>query len=456
MKMPHRVSSLLLAVTLVFCHTAAGLSLREQLALAEKDEDTYAQIELIRRILDKEPGNGELREQLTDLWLSVEDYDMAESTVRDWKDAPESIRVSVLATVLFVRDQKKSEALALLEGYLARHPQDLEMIRQLASYLDGMGEDKKVVDLLSKAPGVETDAGLLVSRALARRKLQDFAGALKDFAAADKLDPEDESVVSNRPSFDRLRVALSGIDATGAVLAGKPDDLSARLSRAYWYLSTGFASGPASEDAEAARRIDPRSVAALVLFAEASKQAGRLSVRDAREKLGVDVSKPAPTLEVLERLRQYDGQLARNPKDISALLARARELSDSAQQYQLAMRDAEAVLAVDPGSGKARAAKISALAKLGRVEDAAAELRVLEAAKPPREVLAGALSDLVEAATSASQLDAALEYSDRAIKAKPEAQYYKQRAAILQRLERFADAEADLSRAQQIEKGGAR
>jgi fructokinase len=62
----------------------------------------------------------------------------------------------------------------------------------------------------------------------------------------------------------------------------------------------------------------------------------------------------------------------------------------------------------------------------------------------------------VEAAFGASQLDVALEYANRAIKAKPEARYYKQRAAILRRLERFTDAQADLSSAQQLEKEGSR
>ena len=453
MKMPRRASSLLLSVMLLQCHTAIGLSLRDQFALAKKDEDTHAQIELIRRILDGEPDDVELRERLAGLWLSVEDYDMAESTVREWTEAPESVRARVLGTVLFVRDQKKEEAVALLEGYLAGHPDDLEITRQLAGYLDEMGENQKAVDLLNKAPGVEEDAGLLVSRALARRKLQDFASALKDFAAAERLDSEDESVVRNRPSFERLRAALTGIDAASAILAGKPDDLSARLSRAYWYLSTGVASGPALEDAEAARRIDSSSVVALLLFAEASNQVGRFSARDALDKFQVDVSRPVPALQVLDRLSGYDGQLAKNPKDISALLARGRELGNNAQQYRLAIRDAEAVLAIDPGSAKARAEKIFALVKLQRVDDAAAELRVLEASKPPREVLAGSLSALVEAATGASQLEAALEYANRAIKAKPEAQYYKQRAAILQRLERFADAQADLSHSQQLEKG---
>ena len=108
MKLTRRVSWLLfLLILAVLCRAAVALSLPEQLALAEKDEDTHAQIEVIRRILDEKPDDDELRERLADLWLSVEDYDMAESTVRDWANPPESVRVPVLAAVLFVRDGKR-------------------------------------------------------------------------------------------------------------------------------------------------------------------------------------------------------------------------------------------------------------------------------------------------------------------------------------------------------------
>ena len=113
-------------------------------------------------------------------------------------------------------------AVASLEGFLAEHPDNLEITRQLAGYLSGMGEDQKVVDRLSKAPGVDNDADLLVSRALARRKLRDFSGALQDFAAADRTDPENEDVVGNRPSFERLRAATAGIDGVGAILRATP------------------------------------------------------------------------------------------------------------------------------------------------------------------------------------------------------------------------------------------
>jgi tetratricopeptide (TPR) repeat protein len=452
MKMRYRVLSLLLVLTLAFCHTAAGLSLRDQLALAEKDGDTYAQIELIRRILDKESRDDALRERLANLWLSVEDFGMAASTVQDWKAAPEALRVRVVATVLFVRDGKKAEAVNMLEAFVTRHPEDIEMTRQLAGYLDGIGEPRKVVDLLSRTPGVENDAGLLVSRALARRKVRDFAGALQDFEVANRADPESETVANNRPAFDRLRTALAGINAANAVLMEKPADAAALVSRAYWYLSTGFANGPAFEDAEAARRIDPKSIAALILFVEASNRTGRLSAEEALEKLAVDVSKPVPILIVLDRLWRHDAQISRDPRDVSALVGRSRELSEEAQQFQLALRDAEAALAVDPKSAPGQVAKIFALAKLGKIEEAAGELRALEPMKPTRELLAQALRSLVDAAMSASQLDLALEFSDRAIKARPEAQSYKQRAAILQRLERFAEAQDDLARAQQLEK----
>jgi tetratricopeptide (TPR) repeat protein len=455
MKMGNRVFSLFVVV-IAICHTAAGLSLREQLALAEKDGDTHAQIELIRRVLEKEPGDAALRARLTELWLAIEDFEMAERTVRDWKQAPEPLRARVLATVLFARDGKKMEAVALLEAYLAEHPEDLAMTRQLAGYFEKMGEPGKAVDFLKKAPGVEKDASLLVARALARRSLQDFDRAVKDFEAADRTDPEDENVVNNRPAFDRLRTAVAGIRAASNVLAEQPNDPAALISRAYWYVSTAVANAAALDDAEAARRVDPKSVAALILFAEASTRTGRLSPKEARDKLAVDVSKPVPTLTVLDQLWRQDRQISKDPKNVFALLERSRELRESAHQYLLALRDAESALSNDPNNAFARAAKMSALVKLGRVDDALAELSALESAKPSPEVLAESFSGLAEASLNASQLDLALAFSDRAVRAESQPRYYRQRAAILQRLERYADSQEDLSRAQQLEMGTVR
>jgi len=431
----------------------AALTLREQLNLAEKDEDTHAQIELIRRILDQEPGDAGLREELATLWLAVADYNMAEKTILDWKDAPPAVRARVLAEVLYRRDDKKDEAAALLEKYLASQPGDLEITRQLAEYLMAMGEYPRVVTLLDAAPGVSHDADLLVTRAKARRQGMDFAGALRDFAEAEDAGGDEAVVVNNRPDFERLKSALEPINSATEVLTQKPGDFGALLTRSWWYLYTGFATEQALADAEAARKANPKSVGALLLYATAANRANKLTTREAQEKWNVDLAKALPEAKVLSDLATCDAQLAKTPDDASQLATRAFVLNDAPQQYALALLDAEAALALDPNSFKAHLEKIYALVKLGRLEPATAGLNALEATKPPTDKLATAYSYLVDAAFTNSQFPIALDYANRAIKLKPAAHYYKQRAAILQRMNRAAEAEADVEKAKQLEKG---
>ncbi|HEY5741993.1 MAG TPA: tetratricopeptide repeat protein, partial [Terrimicrobiaceae bacterium] len=193
------------------------------------------------------------------------------------------------------------------------------------------------------------------------------------------------------------------------------------------------------------------SVAVRILVAVASHRAGRLSNEQARERLQVDVTKSIPTVEALNRLFESDNDVERNAREITPLLERASTLNEIAGQYLLALRDAEAALAINPKSTQARATKVSTLAKLGNIESAVAEFRKLEPSKPPRDLLAQVLNDLAEAALNASQFELALEFAERSIRTLPTAYAYKQRAAILQRVDRFADAQEDLARAQQLE-----
>ena len=232
MKVSQWAFSLLLVVTFVFCRTAFSDSLHDQLGLAEKDEDVYAQIELIRRILEKDPDDSELLGQLVELWLSVEDYDMAESTVREWKDAPEEIRASVLAAVLFARDQKRTEAAAMLESYLAGQRENLEITRQLVEYLHAMDEEQRVLDLLCQSPAIQSDADLMVR---SRR------GKLLDFGERSKISRRRRNWIRTMKAPSRRALPSTGCKpppsdcGASATLAGKPDDTAARVSRAYWY-----------------------------------------------------------------------------------------------------------------------------------------------------------------------------------------------------------------------------
>ncbi len=442
---------LLLAVTI-----AHGTTLKEQLAKAEADNDTYAQIELLRRILDRTPADAESKEKLADLWLEVKDYEMAERLMKEWKDAPDYEKAYVSATILFERDDKKEEAAKVLEDFLAKTPDNLDLTRQLTIYLNALSRYQNVVTLLDKAPGVPKDSDLLVARAIARHHLHDFEGALKDYASAENNDKDDSSVTGNRADFERLETAQQGITACNVALSVDPNNFAALLSRAYWYLYTSYSADLALGDAQAAQKIYPDSATALLLACWAENSLGHLSAADAREKYAVDTSKPLPSTKALELIMRADAALYKDPKDTKGWQALCFSLNDEPQQYLLAIKKADAWLAVDPKAVDAMLEKIYALVKMGKTNDAVALLRDFEAAKPPPQKLASALSYLVETTFAAAQFDTALAYANQAIKLKPTAQYYKQRAAILQRLNRGKEATADLTEATRLQKGALR
>jgi tetratricopeptide (TPR) repeat protein len=427
---------------LIFIATAGGATLREQLADAREAQDIHAQIELIRRILDSE-SDDELSEELVALWLSVSDYDMAEAVLKHWENAPESFQVGTRAEILFKRDEKRAEAIALLEAYHAKDPADLVITRQLARYLATAGEPKKIVALLSTAPGVSDDASLLLARASAKRALADFDGALGDFALADKVDPG--TAVNERASYDRLRDALPGIKSASAALEKNPADFPARVRRAHWYLIIGADKDLIREDVEAAHAQAPQSVAATLLYARAL-----LDRRKARAEFSVDLDRSDPSPESLARLVKLDQVLAKNARDAGVLTARSSELNDTPAQYQLALKDAAAALEIDSNNADARLEKIYALLRLNRTSEAAAEVLILESGNPPSAKLARACGYLADSDLKAYRLESALDYATKGLKAAPSAELYKTRAAILQRLGRVSEANEDLASAKKL------
>jgi len=431
---------------------AQGASLRKQLELAQKDEDTYAQIELTRRLLDQEPNNAGLHDELIALWLGLPDYNMADEALHDWKDAPADTRASVTAAVLFNRDDKKREAIALLADFHAKNPADIEITRQLTKYLKSLEETEKIITLLQTAPGVNEAADLLAERSLARRAMNDYDGALVDFAAAKAIDSTESTVYSNNASNDRLANALPHIKDASAILAKDPTNLAALIDRAFWFNETGFAYRNSLTDANAALKAVPNSVGVLMLYVQAANSAGKLSARDALDKFQVDANRPSMNWENLDQLLKLDDALAKKPTDVPLLLARASLLNEALDQYRLALVDADKVLTIDPKNGKARLLKIYSFIKMAQPNEAAAELRAIEAAKPSPEKLSEALTYFANTAFGAEKLELALEYANRALNAKPTVDLYKLRAAIFQRLYRTAEAQADLAKASQLEK----
>jgi len=446
-----RCSLLSISLAISVSGWADAASLREQLDLARHDTDRLAQIEIIQRILHAEPTDRELREQLAELWLAIEDYDRAEKTVQDESLVAPSFRVRVLARVIYSRDDKKAEAIALLSDFQAKNPADLAVTRQLAEYLAATGQFQPLVALLDQAPGVGNDVSLLISRAEARRSLQDFGRAIEDFNKASSLASEEPAVVQRRSAFERLQVAQQNIQAASDTLAKDPKSLSALVARAYWYLYTGFASAQAAVDAEAARQAEPEFVSTRLISAYAENASGKLSTENAIKDLHVDVSVPLPEWKALEQTFRADSALKTKPRDVKVLASRAALLA-GLQQYYLSEEDWDAVFALAPKDPTPRIEKILLIVKRKDYDAAAVEFRNLESVKVPPAKLASASASLADAAFAESRFEIALDFINRAIKAQPTAQYYRQRAAILQRLNRGAEAEADLAQAKTLTK----
>lgn len=422
----------------------AAPDLRGQLALAEKAEDIYSQIEIIRRILDKEPGDAELQEDLVRLWMQISDYDMAEAALRDWKGAPEPLKAEIAAEILYNRDEKTAEAVALLEAYRVKDPADMAIIRLLARYLDALGDRQKLITLLDTAPGVSDEADLLLNRAGTKRAVGNFEGALADFALVEQADAEVAQPA--RPSYERLKAALPQIQTANARVEKSPDDFAALVTRAQLLSYINAQPELIRADLERAWKSTPQSAAVRILYARTA-----LSPLKARTELSVDTSKE-PTPDSIAKLLKLDEALARDPKDAAALAARCFELNDTPAQYAMALADADAALAIDPANTNALVEKIYACIKLGKVPDAASTLIALEKTNPAPSRLAHACGYLAEGEMALFRFEAALDYANRGIKAQPSVSLYRTRAAILNRLGRLSESNADLASAKKLEK----
>lgn len=440
----HRLAASLLLAT-VLLSPASAATPREQLTLAAEAEDTYSQIELLRRILDNEPDDASLQEQLIRLWLQVGDPTMAETAVQAWKNAPAGFQTEIAAEVLFHRDKKPAEAIALLKAFHEKNPAEEPLTRQLVRFLTAQEEHHQIVALLETAPDISRQADLLLARARAKRATGDFAGALADFARVEAADRE--VALPEKPSFERLQAALPSLQDAAARVAKNPDDFAALVDRAFLLQSVGAQGALVRADLEQAWKAAPESSAARILYARSALAPDRV-----RAELQVDTRAKEPPRESIQRLLHLDQALVKNPRDAAALAQRAAELNSLPAQYELAIRDADAALAVQPGQATALIEKIFAQIKLGRTEGAAATVLVLEKSHPPPGDLADAYRLLAEGEMAASRLVPALEFATKGLKAQPSAALYRTRAAILLRLDRIAESNADLASAKKLGK----
>ncbi len=436
----------LLILVLAIAPLAAS-PLRDQLDLAAKDSDPLAQIEIIRRLIESGDKDPALREQLLILWIGEGDFDMAQRTLDGWKDAPAPVRAYGEATLLADRDNKPAEAFALLARYLKSDPSQLPLTSQAAGYLLRSGDTAMLAEFLGASAVTNKDASLLIARAKARRAIGEFAAAVADFEAASALAPSEAVIVSNRPAFERLQIAADALGPIDAALGKNRADWQALAGRAYWLL---FGEASAIVPAGAAAAACPQSVTARILLARARVSSGQLTSIQASKELGVSTVGSLPPWETIERLLRCDAAVVAKPDSAAALAARAFVLNDAPEQYALGLINADAALEIDPKNTDARAERIYALVKTGSFEAAVNDLPEFEASKPPPKKLAVVFGYVADAAFQLGRLQDSLVVINRALVLQQFPNFYRQRAAIYQRLGRAEDAQLDINMAQRL------
>lgn len=415
--------------------------LKSQLSLAENDHDKLAQIEILRRILDADPQDTKSHQALIDLWLDIEDYDMAQATVDAWTNAPAGTVALTHAAVLRYRDEDIPAAIKVLRDYLAKSPKDVDAWKALVSCLLTTHDAAAQVDALNALIALQPSPDAYMERANAKLQLRDYTGAMADARAAQKMDPDASTVKQNMPTFERMEEALKAIAPLDAALAKDPKDVSALLARAWWFRYGGM-NDRSLTDAQAALTILPDSIMARIAAARAQYLLDQLKAEDALRDLSIDVNK-AHSLEAAQAIVTDDLALAKNPKDAKALRDRAYALND-AQQFLLAKRDAEAALAIDSKFAAAAMEDLYATEMLG--QDPAPTYRRIEGMKPPKDQMSLAAAYLGEYYLRQSSLQLALEFAQKSLDLKETERALRTKAAVLNRLE----AKAATSRADAI------
>jgi len=422
--------------------------LKSQLNLAGTADDKLAQIEILRRILDADPQDTQSHQALIDLWLDIEDYDMAQAAVDAWTNAPAGTVALTHAAVLRYRDKDIPGAIKVLRDYLAKSPKDVDAWKALVSCLLTTNDAAAQVDALNSLIALEPSPGAYIERANAKLQLRDYNGAMTDARAGQKMDPDSSAVKQDMPKFERMEEALKAIAPLDAALAKNPKDIGALLARSWWFRYGGM-NDRSLADAQAALTIQPDSIMARIAAARAQYLLDQLKADDALRDLAIDVNK-AHSLEAAQAIAAADLALAKNPKDTQALRNRAYALND-AEQYRLAKRDAEAALAIDSHFAAAAMEDLYATEMLG--QDPAPIYRQIEGMKPPRDQMSLAAAYLAEYYLRQSSLPLALDFAERSLALQETERALRTKAAVLNRLGRTDEAKAATSRADAIHKG---
>lgn len=426
--------------------------LRGELKNAEDASDKPAIIELSRRIVAIAPNDSNTWDTLAQTQLETEDLDGLERTLDAWQKAsrrPPAAIEDFRAGLCFKREDYQCAEQHWL-AFIATKPPAADVATSYDNLAELCAAQVRWADhaaYRTKAVAAQDTAARRVSRACAFLRLHKWDAAYADMAKANRMDATDPQVKEWLPQFERLQQFLPRIKPLDATIAKSPNDPALLLDRARVFTLAGR---PllALDDAERAMKLQPASMRARIQTAEAllevdrADDAAKLNVsRDlirGRDRLVTD--------EVLRELAALDSRLQQNPKDIDALIARAKVLGQL-RQFTLSLADATAALSIDDKSAAAQFEAARDLDALDREKEALLHARIATELDP-NDSAKWFFRGVVE--RQRADFTGAVESQTRSIQISESLVALNEREQCERRLGKMAEAEADLRRIQEL------
>jgi tetratricopeptide (TPR) repeat protein len=461
-KIANHLRTFALAVLILLAGSAFGATeapelqqLRDQLKKAQEAEDKPAIIELSQRIVAIAPNDSNTWDTLAQTQLENEELDDLERTLDAWQKAfkkPPAAIEDFRAGLCFKRKDYQCAEKHWL-AFIATKPPRADVATDYDNLADSAAAQSRWTDhaaYRTKAIAAQDTAARRVLRAVAFLRLHNWDAAYADMAKANKMDTTDAQVKEWLPQFERLQKFLPQIKALDAQIAKSPSDpgiAGPLLERARVFI---LADRPllTIDDAERAFKLQPASMQARIQLGEALLDAGqpeeaaRLKV-DRYLRRGEDKHVRDQPLRELGRL---DARLAANPKDVDALVARAKILRDL-RQFTLALADANAALAINDKSAAAHFEAAQDLDGLDRQKEALSHARTATELDPRdskmwffRGVLERQRANFADAVASQT----------RSIEISESLGALSEREQCQRRIGKTAEADADLRRIQEL------
>jgi hypothetical protein len=354
---------------------------RIQLKTAQGANDKPAIIELSRRIVAIAPNDSKTWDTLAQTQLDNEDLDGLERTLDTWQKSfrrPPAAIDDFRASLCFQRKDYPCAEQHWL-AFIATKPSAADVATDYDNLAELCAAQARWADhaaYRTKAIAAQDTAARRVSRACAFLRVHKWDAAYADMAKANKMDATDPQVKEWLPQFERLQQFLSRVKPLDTQIAKSPNDVGLLLDRARLFTLAGR---PllALDDAERAFKLEPASMRARIQTGEAL-----LEVDHADDAAKLDISgdlirgKDRPVTDnVLRELGALDSRLQRNPKDIAALVARAKILGQL-RQFTLSLPDANAALLIDDKSAAAHFEAARDLDALDREKEALLHARL--------------------------------------------------------------------------------